>query len=534
MPPHRALSAAERQQLLRLNVSKESVNMLAVASPPGPEPRVDSMRLPDLRSLVRVLRDTRKSGAVSLSGNKFEVVAKAKQLLAAELLDPPGAQRGDVGGGPSRLAAVNGLVNASQQQAQDEQQRICDSMQHSSEGVHAPFARVAQKLLCAPASLAPGVMMTARFVVGNIDAFTGPGASHAITVRLHGGPLAAAYELDRRFHLTCNSKFVQPRKARPGAAVRPVDITKFLVQGRNVLTIQYIPARDPRNASQSVVTNAVKALIVELATLVPLDELVRAREEEFEAEVAVVRRHEGAREQKPCEVCGTMEGLSRCSQCKQTWYCGEAHQRQHWGTHREECVPLPPLPASVSARRGGTGGAGAGGDGGEDDEDDIVALASGVVSLRCPLSMERMERPARGAACDHTACFELRSYLEIARQSGRWECPVCHRAAPLDDVHIDHTMTRIIRSLDDRPDVERVMLNADGSFEEVPSQRAGAKRGPEQVDAGGGDASLAGGPGGPGGPGAAGGGDGAAGALQPEAKRRRVAGVSLDTAIELD
>ena len=43
---------------------------------------------------------------------------------------------------------------------------------------------------------------------------------------------------------------------------------------------------------------------------------------------------------EPCSNCGTVGATRRCSQCRQTQYCGEACFRQHWkhGGHKKACA----------------------------------------------------------------------------------------------------------------------------------------------------------------------------------------------------
>ncbi|KZS89778.1 hypothetical protein SISNIDRAFT_431654 [Sistotremastrum niveocremeum HHB9708] len=41
-----------------------------------------------------------------------------------------------------------------------------------------------------------------------------------------------------------------------------------------------------------------------------------------------------------CAACGTPHDLKACSRCKTIWYCGSAHQKQHWRTHKPTCVPI--------------------------------------------------------------------------------------------------------------------------------------------------------------------------------------------------
>ncbi|KZT38749.1 hypothetical protein SISSUDRAFT_1061682 [Sistotremastrum suecicum HHB10207 ss-3] len=39
-----------------------------------------------------------------------------------------------------------------------------------------------------------------------------------------------------------------------------------------------------------------------------------------------------------CATCGTTHELKACSRCRKMWYCGGEHQKQHWKTHKRDCV----------------------------------------------------------------------------------------------------------------------------------------------------------------------------------------------------
>lgn len=133
--------------------------------------------------------------------------------------------------------------------------------------------------------------------------------------------------------------------------------------------------------------------------------------------------------------------------CCSRRYCGPEHQRAHWPTHRDTCVAPTPqqdaereamekraaqlamlgpngrtklvMPVRVKDESNG-GGAGAGG--ADSDIEEGVEEVDSLVSLRCPLSIERYAIPARGKHCAHLTCFDLRTFLEFSQQSGVWQC----------------------------------------------------------------------------------------------------------------
>lgn len=38
-----------------------------------------------------------------------------------------------------------------------------------------------------------------------------------------------------------------------------------------------------------------------------------------------------------CAVCKSWTGLSVCTGCRGTWYCGGEHQKTHWKSHKSVC-----------------------------------------------------------------------------------------------------------------------------------------------------------------------------------------------------
>lgn len=124
-----------------------------------------------------------------------------------------------------------------------------------------------------------------------------------------------------------------------------------------------------------------------------------------------------------CPVCGKTDDLLRCSRCKSEWYCNETHQRDHWAQHKLVCQhrdepPPPPPPAAppagvsmsgVKSEFGlgySNGSAGAGSSSATAGSDDVVEVET-LVSLDCPLTIERLVLPAQGKYCTHPQCFEL-------------------------------------------------------------------------------------------------------------------------------
>jgi hypothetical protein len=45
----------------------------------------------------------------------------------------------------------------------------------------------------------------------------------------------------------------------------------------------------------------------------------------------------------------------------------------------------------------------------------------------CPISMRPLKYPGKGKDCDHSQCFDLKTFLKYALITGQWICPVCRR-----------------------------------------------------------------------------------------------------------
>lgn len=39
-----------------------------------------------------------------------------------------------------------------------------------------------------------------------------------------------------------------------------------------------------------------------------------------------------------CQVCGRIEGIKRCGQCRAIGYCGTEHQKADWKVHKVMCI----------------------------------------------------------------------------------------------------------------------------------------------------------------------------------------------------
>eukprot|EP00183_Erythrolobus_madagascarensis_P001920 CAMPEP_0185850258 /NCGR_PEP_ID=MMETSP1354-20130828/4463_1 /TAXON_ID=708628 /ORGANISM="Erythrolobus madagascarensis, Strain CCMP3276" /LENGTH=272 /DNA_ID=CAMNT_0028550915 /DNA_START=60 /DNA_END=878 /DNA_ORIENTATION=+ len=56
-----------------------------------------------------------------------------------------------------------------------------------------------------------------------------------------------------------------------------------------------------------------------------------------------------------------------------------------------------------------------------------IEMESLQMSLRCPLSLGRIQVPVRGARCRHVQCFDLMKFVEYASMVNSDNCPVCSK-----------------------------------------------------------------------------------------------------------
>ena len=79
------------------------------------------------------------------------------------------------------------------------------------------------------------------------------------------------------------------------------------------------------------------------------------------------------------------------------------------------------------------------------DKDQEIATTSCKVSLACPLGKMRMNAPCRSSTCDHLQCFDAQLYLQMNEKKPKWMCPVCNKAALVDNLLIDGFFMELIK-----------------------------------------------------------------------------------------
>ncbi|KAI1696108.1 MIZ/SP-RING zinc finger domain-containing protein [Ditylenchus destructor] len=88
------------------------------------------------------------------------------------------------------------------------------------------------------------------------------------------------------------------------------------------------------------------------------------------------------------------------------------------------------------------------------------------ITLKCPLSQQRIRVPARYVDCTHIECFDLETFLQMKMQKNFLVCPICQKEVekPLANLRIDKYIETVLSTM---PDAIQVELMPDGSFTEV-------------------------------------------------------------------
>ena len=63
----------------------------------------------------------------------------------------------------------------------------------------------------------------------------------------------------------------------------------------------------------------------------------------------------------------------------------------------------------------------------DDDDNEEVEEGNQVLSLKCPMSFQRMDVPIRGIHCTHLNCFDLNSYIRTSIVKQSFNCPICNK-----------------------------------------------------------------------------------------------------------
>jgi hypothetical protein len=109
----------------------------------------------------------------------------------------------------------------------------------------------------------------------------------------------------------------------------------------------------------------------------------------------------------------------------------------------------------------------------DEEDDDLIMHDIQVVPLKDPVSMDRIEIPAKGMSCVHRAVFDLATYLHFGASSHTWNCPCCDKPLPFHNLIIDPVMEKILHEVSQS--AEKIILHKDGSYE-IPSTNTSTKK----------------------------------------------------------
>ncbi|CAG5100957.1 Similar to Pias3: E3 SUMO-protein ligase PIAS3 (Rattus norvegicus) [Cotesia congregata] len=99
-----------------------------------------------------------------------------------------------------------------------------------------------------------------------------------------------------------------------------------------------------------------------------------------------------------------------------------------------------------------------------------IAMTDLCVSLVCPLGMMRMKTPCRGSQCVHLQCFDLLMFLQMNEHKSAWNCPICNKPTPFEDIVIDGYFDDILKSSKLKPETDEVKISRDGSWDNFVSR----------------------------------------------------------------
>ena len=102
------------------------------------------------------------------------------------------------------------------------------------------------------------------------------------------------------------------------------------------------------------------------------------------------------------------------------------------------------------------------------DQDQEIATTAGKVTQACPLGKMRMVTPARASTCNHLQCFDAQLYLAMNERKPKWVCPVCNKAALMENRLVDGFFTELIASSRLPADEHKIALHNDGTWDPLP------------------------------------------------------------------
>jgi len=94
--------------------------------------------------------------------------------------------------------------------------------------------------------------------------------------------------------------------------------------------------------------------------------------------------------------------------------------------------------------------------------DNSVSLC--VVTLKDPITTQRMKLPAKGKDCKHLQCFDARYFIQMNEKKETWACPICKKRVEFENLEIDEFFLKILQSSNLSEEIENVTLFNDGTW----------------------------------------------------------------------
>ncbi|BES97440.1 E3 SUMO-protein ligase [Nesidiocoris tenuis] len=97
-------------------------------------------------------------------------------------------------------------------------------------------------------------------------------------------------------------------------------------------------------------------------------------------------------------------------------------------------------------------------------------VLSSEFSLVCPLTQKRFEIPVRGKNCQHLACFDAHSFINLGltTQKREWFCPICNAHVLPGDLVVDGFCLEVLGKLkSDGDDSTKIRMNPNGEWSPV-------------------------------------------------------------------
>lgn len=94
-----------------------------------------------------------------------------------------------------------------------------------------------------------------------------------------------------------------------------------------------------------------------------------------------------------------------------------------------------------------------------------IEITKTRISLRCPISCQRMRTPTRGHNCKHLQCFDLEKFLFVNRERSQWYCPICSLSIPFNMLELDQHQMNIVQAMSDTLNTDDILMDSNGQWQ---------------------------------------------------------------------